>query len=533
MSFASQFKAGSDIAADLIDTYYSAKKRRELEDIANEKPQESTGFTADQGDQIRRAAESGQYDIGYDEAAKAYTVTPKADPSQVGRIQQQGVTDFMGQRTAGTMNEGQINNARQRAMAGVLMKSDPVQGMRMMRDVTQGERDDQRFDWEKRRSEREDRTASQKEADDNLMRQVDSEVGDWFKTKLTNPDGSQRAATVDDHLAASQFRAAKLMDAGKADAAGQVIKEYNAGSLAKIHLETAQRDQALGKTASALAAGDLNAVKDFYNQFIPDGARVTDVKQGPKGEIIIQRESLDGRPMPPNTLKDTGQLLSALSSFKDPMALYNWSQNEFKNNLALKADARADRGETRADKTLALHQATAGVSMAHTQAQTGILQQQLAEKKELDAVRTGLLQAIENKDEEGIAKGRSQMMSYMISGKSGTQNMAPEERKANFYLASGMAKTPADAARMAHEKVQSSPKDDYMALMKPNSMGMMPKVEEVEPIMEAMHGANWKQKLDGTPKSAMASDPKAIAIRDDKTLSIEQKRAKLKELGYQ
>ena len=32
---------------------------------------------------------------------------------------------------------------------------------------------------------------------------------------------------------------------------------------------------------------------------------------------------------------------------------------------------------------------------------------------------------------------------------------------------------------------------------------------------------------------AIKNDPKAIAIRDDKSLNVDQKKAKLKELGYQ
>ena len=167
MGWAEGFSAGSQLGARLVDTYNSAKDRKrleeqrlELERIGSAQPEQSQGFTAEQGDQVRAAAESGQYDVGYDEANKSYTVTPKADPSQTGRIGMQGVTDFNGQRTAGAMSESQVANARARGMAGVVMKSDPVQGMRMMRDVTQGERDDQRFGWEQQRAEREMRNAA-------------------------------------------------------------------------------------------------------------------------------------------------------------------------------------------------------------------------------------------------------------------------------------------------------------------------------------------------------------------------------------
>lgn len=139
------------------------QQRLELEKVATAQPEQSQGFTAEQGDQLRAAAESGRYDIGFDDTRKAYTVTPKGDPRQSGSLGMQLVTDFNGQRTAGAMSDSQVANSRARGMAGVVMKTDPVQGMRMMRDVTQGERDDKRFGWEETRNERDLRAASKDE----------------------------------------------------------------------------------------------------------------------------------------------------------------------------------------------------------------------------------------------------------------------------------------------------------------------------------------------------------------------------------
>ena len=148
MGWASGFSAGTNLGKTLVNTYNQASQEDELRKIANEKPVESTGFTADQGAQLEAAAKTGQYDIGYDQEAKAYTVTPKSDPSKTGMVSMQGVTDFMGNRTVGRLDESQVNNAKLRAMAGVLGKTDPLQSTRLMREVTQGERDDKRFGWE-------------------------------------------------------------------------------------------------------------------------------------------------------------------------------------------------------------------------------------------------------------------------------------------------------------------------------------------------------------------------------------------------
>jgi hypothetical protein len=327
-------------------------------------------------------------------------VTPKADPTQTGQIAQQGVTDFMGSRTAGTMSEGQVSSARQRALAGVIMKTDPVRGAQMVRDVTRDERDDKRFAFEDARNQRQQRLDTETDADKAFMKQLDTEVGDWFKTKTANPDGTQRAATFDDHLAASQYRPVRLLAGGKADAAGQVMKEYNAQAFAKINLDTAQRNEALGKAAGALANGDFSQVKDFYNRFTPDGAQVTNITRGKNGEIVIERTTDDGQALPPTTMKDTGQILAALSTFKDPMALYNWSQNEFKNNMATRADQRADRADARAGAAAGRAESNEGQANKDKQARVDAGVALFKERNpnataaELAGVRAGILDAV-------------------------------------------------------------------------------------------------------------------------------------------
>lgn len=345
------------------DTVNKVGQDYEMSKVASAKADNSEGFTPEQGEQIQAAAESGQNHIGYDEGAKAYVATPKLEGDQMGPavpkvFAQRGVTDFMGKRTK-ALNEDQVDSARMSAMAGVMSKYDPVAGMKMRREAKRDEREDMRFGWEKDRNEREIKQANEKDAEKEFGKQLDGQVGEWFKGRLKNPDGTERPPTVDDHLAASQYRAAQLMGAGKIDQAGQVLKDYAAQSLVKIQLQGAQRKEALGRTASALATGDLDAVKDFYNEFVPDGARVTDVKRGAGGELVIQRESLDGRSLAPYTMKDTGQLLSALNSFNDPMALYSWSQNEFKNNLDARKTVVSERQADIAERRLGALEARA------------------------------------------------------------------------------------------------------------------------------------------------------------------------------
>ena len=442
------FVRGYGLGRQMVQDYEAARDREKMTEIAQAKPEESKGFTAEQGDQLRAAAESGQYDIGFDPARGGYTVTPKAG-GEAGVVAQQGVTDFLGARTAGSMAPRQVDDARTAAMAGVIGRTNPVAAMRMQREITQGQRDDQRFGWEQSRAEREQRTADQQEADVRAARELDADVGQWFQARLAGPEGSApRAATVDDHLAATQYRAAKLMQAGKAEAAGQAMRDFNAAAFVKIQRETAERDQALGKTAAALSAGDLGAVQDFYNQYVPDGARVTDVKRNEKGEITIQRETLDGRPMPPTVMKDTGQVLAALTSFKDPLALYNWSQNEIRNNLASNADRRAneqlDLAKNADRRAAASHAASVaergaarGERAAAAEAAVGLYRENNpdATPAQIAAVRAGVLKAIPEADKSAPA----------------------EVKLAQAYRRAGLAATDAEALRMATSSKADSP----------------------------------------------------------------------------
>lgn len=358
MSFGAQFLAGQKFAQGLIETYRDAQQRRELDEISKAQPVSADFLSDDASAKVQAAAADPTQQIGYDTGAKAYMATPKLGVDEMGPAQPKQIataepmTELLGKRTPGTMTPDQVSNAKFKAMADVVGKSDPIQGMRLQREVKQGERDDKRW-------EREDATATKAENDKAFAEKLDGQVGEWFKGRLKNPDGTERAPTVDDHLAASQYRAAQLTSAGKIDQAGQVLKDYAAQSLVKIQLQGAQRKEALGRTAAALASGDLDAVKDFYNEFVPDGARVTDVKRGAGGELVIQRESLDGRALPAYTMKDTGQLLSVLNSFNDPMALYSWSQNEFKNNIDARKTAVAERQADIAERRLGALEARA------------------------------------------------------------------------------------------------------------------------------------------------------------------------------
>jgi hypothetical protein len=62
------------------------------------------------------------------------------------------------------------------------------------------------------------------------------------------------------------------------------------------------------------------------------------MKTDPKtGAITVSRTRDDGGKLPDKVIKGgANELLASLNSFRDPMSLYNFSQNEFTNNLNLR-----------------------------------------------------------------------------------------------------------------------------------------------------------------------------------------------------
>jgi hypothetical protein len=263
---------------------------------------------------------------------------------------------YLGKTYDKAPDDAQQSKARMMAMAGVYDKyGDPERALRIRGAAdAQAAAAEDRAHVQKIRPlqvaslERGERAAAKAESDATAAKALDADVGKWFEARLSGQDGSKREASIDDHLAAAQYRASKLVEAGRVDAAGEAIQKYQAGALAKIHMETAQRTDAAAQAAAQLANGNFDGVREFYNRFIPDGARVTDVQPTKGGGVVIKREAADGRPMPDQTMQDTGQLLAALNTFRDPMALYQWSQGEFDRNMRARADRRASAAEGRA-----------------------------------------------------------------------------------------------------------------------------------------------------------------------------------------
>lgn len=426
---------------------------------------------------------------------------------------------FLGVTSDKPLSEDQISSARTSAMAGVLKKfGDPMGGLRLEQQAREGTQRAKLTDLQIGQAERQEKRDKKADDDRAVLEAVDRDVADWSKGRLTNPDGSARDMTMDDQLATGQYRVSKLIAAGRLNEANALAKENMAFASNKIQLDTQQRNDALAQVSAQVAAGDMSGLAQFYDRFVPDGAKVTGITVDPaSGKVKIERETIDGRPARAVEFKNANEVMAALNVFKDPMSLYNFSQTEFARSLKENAEKRADRAEVRADnadkradKSLQIQAGTASVSNALHRAQTEEVVERTKDRQALGGLHETLSKAIETGDKEAEAKARAKLLTYTIGNK-GVQ-MSEIERKANFFLASGAAKTPAEAATMAHQKVQSSPKDDYLKL----TTGAMPlSGDQLEGAMETMHGQNWKAKVRGDdakmPEFSSAAEVEAAA----------------------
>lgn len=508
------------------DTVGKVMRDRDLRQVAEAKPDESLGMLQE-GDQ---AAVQAQLDSGAGVGEARTLASTGRAPSTF---------SLLGQTQSTPFTPEQEGRARMLAQAGVMDKHGDIEGALRLRGNVRQEaradkqaaRDDQRFAWEQSAQERAGRAAETAEADQRLARDTDTQVGEWFKGRLRNPDGTERPPTVDDHLAASQHRASLLMSAGKPELAAKTMAEHNAQALLKIQMETAARNEAIGKTAAALGAGDLGAVRDFYNAHVPDGARVTDVQRGKNGEIVIQRETLAGQPMPPTMLKDTGQMLAALNSFKDPMALYNWSQSEFKRNLETRADVRADRADSRAGAAAGRAAAEFGAEAPQREAKNAVAKLTLELANTEDPVKA---QAIEKK------------LNALRNGtrSSGAAADPAHVREAQSMVAAGMVPDMATGL----ELVLTKPDQTHKAFVEMGLKNMLKPEEAVRQADSTMTSMGWNKrgsrwsKADGAggadlppgvakPASQSAAHTEA-ASAVAKGASKDVVNARLKRLGF-
>ncbi len=253
----------------------------------------------------------------------------------------------LGDQTLSRMpTQQEIDTARYAAAANVIAERDPVAAMRMRREM-----DEQTYQarirplQEKQMvnqgllTEGQIREMDRNQARTKKLDDVDADVAQWQSSRLLDPNTNEpRQPTMDDNIAALQYRATALQKAGLAKEATDSLRDYQGFAVNQIKLDETQRNSQLGAVAAAIAAGDLGPAVAFYDRYVLDGAKVTGMKTDPKtGAITVSRTRDDGGKLPDKVIKGgANELLASLNSFRDPMSLYNFSQNEFTNNLNLR-----------------------------------------------------------------------------------------------------------------------------------------------------------------------------------------------------
>jgi hypothetical protein len=413
MGFAAGFQVGAQAVERGLKMREEDKLKRELAQ-AYAKPEEFTDYTPEQTRQIQGLQAAGGYDVQAIPGAEGqaptlrYSARPGSmyyddmgQPEAPIEIAPQRVQRYGGQTVAGQFDPTQLQGLQMREAARVVGASgDPVRAAQMLAEANRIDRDAEDRAYQARiRPIQEEQLRQQgiltggqitemnrNQARTKKIDDVDADVAQWQSKRLLDPNTNElRQPTMDDNIAALQYRATALQKAGLAKEATDSLRDYQGFAVNQITLDEKQRNSQLGGVAAAIAAGDLGPAAAFYDRYVLDGAKVTGMKTDPKtGAVTVSRVRDDGEPMPDKVIKGgANELLAALNSFKDPMALYNYSQNEFKNNLDLRKTVAT---EQTAKSTIGLNAA----KTAQTTAQTKILNMNLEGNEKARELQTAL-----------------------------------------------------------------------------------------------------------------------------------------------
>ncbi len=340
----------------------------ELANVADAKPEESTGFTQEQGQELDNIAKQGFNNITFDDATKSYVAKNAAGEAKT--IAQQGVTDFMGQRYAGQGQQVQ-NNAKNMAIAGVFDRYDPEAGMNM-----RAKANDLAFQAKQR-----ERTEKDWASEDSI-KAIDNEMGAALKASMVDKDGQPVQVTPDMYLANIQQRAGRLAQAGHSKQAQEAMQQFYGMADVKLRLDSKQREQDAIPAMTAFKSGNTQALVDYYNKYVPGGAKISSIERTKDGAYVISSAGPGGESLPSRTLDERGMLAMA-QSLNDPKALLQHAWDEANYGLRLRSEKRADNADRRAAGADARAAAAHGIAMEDRR-------ERLAEKRELFSVREAL-----------------------------------------------------------------------------------------------------------------------------------------------
>lgn len=323
MSFARNFALGQQIARTAMDTYDQARQKKEFEDIQKAKPEEFSGYTSQDGEQLAaianaRDAQGNPYYTLEAQPGGTYGIRSNfqvqgadgqmATPADVG-IQQRRVADFLGQRyDAEQLTPERMEGLRARAMAGAVSKTDPIRGMGLMQSIKAGERDDTRFDWEKQAQPLKQRAAElQLAAGERGERQGvrADDVQSFEDAAMKMPEADVRTALTsylntnqsDLPLLVTGSTKGGFMMAERDPKTGEIGKSFQVPLAVGRKLVVGQQLAAKGMGAEALkyltgVDDNISAIVDKYNKNTLDAARVNNDATYKQGALDRFREEL-------------------------------------------------------------------------------------------------------------------------------------------------------------------------------------------------------------------------------------------------
>ena len=359
MGWASGLQAGIQLGRAVKE----GQERRAMEKIQGATANEFQDYGTAGTQQIQGLQTSGAYDVQAIPGAEGQTPTLRYTPKQGLDLQgdmpapagayidvaPQRMTEYLGQRYEGGLAPERMETIRTRAMANAI--TDPARRQQALLAVTGEERAQKAAEYaaagEKRTQagfetqqtaanltiEEQRRLKKQRDEDEARQKQLSKDWTDRLSVK--DADGNvtgMRPPTSEDMMWAAQSNAKNLAAAGKTTEALASFKDYMTTAKGQIELQGAERTEAIRTAAAKVNNNDFSGAKDFYDKFVPDGAKVKEFKPNADGSITVKRVDLNGSPLPDTkTTKD--EILKGLVAFNDPAKLIDYAQQSFMNNI--------------------------------------------------------------------------------------------------------------------------------------------------------------------------------------------------------
>ena len=368
----------------------------------------------------------------------------------------------------------------------------------------------------------------------------DSIIAD-FRQPPTGPQpsmlkqGQQQPFKLDDYMKTTRPAVIKtLLEQGRVDEAEKFTKFFDSQ-------EGRGYTQAWAGGMRSLTLGDTNgALRQFeplYNNHLPDGNTIKLVPvEGPGDQFDVVQYGPDGKTL--GQRRASGQQIAESAAlFLSPAEAEKYFADEQSKREAEAARLRAlvmnnNSAEKRvgmqitganqrqaavlagkdAERQAELAQATAKANAAVAEFRR---QNPDATPEQIEAVRTGVIPAVPTTD--GSAPAQVKLAEALVKAK-----IYPDMKSALQRATQSQDFSP--------EKIRATA---YLDALKANFGNSKKAKEAADSAMRDLFPDQAPGGVGAPPINTIASDPRAVAIRDDKKLTLEQKKAKLRELGYQ